>query len=137
MLHRPSDPCFMHLGLLFVLWQRPRPDRLFASLLTVCFSSRYFIDARMPSQVDNHESISLEPSTTGYEALQGQYHLRETIGTGGFAKVKLAYHSLTGEKCAIKIMDKKALGVRLSKLLNDIDELNIMRKKSNMAKHHC
>lgn len=66
----------------------------------------------MPSQ-DNHESISLEPSTTGYEALQGQYHLRETIGTGGFAKVKLAYHSLTGEKCAIKIMDKKALGVSL------------------------
>ena len=30
---------------------------------------------------------------------------------GGFAKVKLAYHALTGEKVAIKIMDKKALGV--------------------------
>jgi len=50
-------------------------------------------------------------STTGYEILKGQYHLRETIGTGGFGKVKLAYHSLTGEKCAIKIMDKKSLGV--------------------------
>lgn len=73
----------------------------------------------MPSQ-DNHESISLEPSTTGYEALQGQYHLRETIGTGGFAKVKLAYHSLTGEKCAIKIMDKKALGVSLFPMLCEL-----------------
>ena len=30
---------------------------------------------------------------------------------GGFAKVKLAYHALTGEKVAIKIMDKRALGV--------------------------
>ena len=30
---------------------------------------------------------------------------------GGFAKVKLAYHALTGDKVAIKIMDKKSLGV--------------------------
>jgi hypothetical protein len=34
------------------------------------------------------------------------------IISGGFAKVKLAYHALTGEKVAIKIMDKRALGVR-------------------------
>lgn len=31
--------------------------------------------------------------------------------SGGFAKVKLAYHALTGEKVAVKIMDKRALGV--------------------------
>ena len=31
--------------------------------------------------------------------------------TGGFAKVKLGYHALTGDKVAIKIMDKKNLGV--------------------------
>jgi maternal embryonic leucine zipper kinase len=31
--------------------------------------------------------------------------------SGGFAKVKKAYHLLTGEKVAIKIMDKKSLGV--------------------------
>lgn len=30
---------------------------------------------------------------------------------GGFAKVKLAYHALTGEKVAVKIMDKRTLGV--------------------------
>lgn len=69
----------------------------------------------MPSQESiGLESLSMDPSiltASPYEVLKGQYHLRETIGTGGFAKVKLAYHSLTGEKCAIKIMDKKSLGV--------------------------
>ena len=34
---------------------------------------------------------------------------------GGFAKVKLAYHALTGDKVAIKIMDKKSLGVCILK----------------------
>jgi len=33
---------------------------------------------------------------------------------GGFAKVKLAYHVLTGDKVAIKIMDKHTLGVRFN-----------------------
>ena len=36
---------------------------------------------------------------------------------GGFAKVKLATHVLTGEKVAIKIMDKESLGVRMVLLL--------------------
>ena len=64
----------------------------------------------MPS---SDKSISLESGTNGYEVLKGKYHLRETIGTGGFAKVKLGYHALTGEKCAIKIMDKKGLKVNM------------------------
>lgn len=34
--------------------------------------------------------------------------------SGGFAKVKLGLHVLTGEKVAIKIMDKKVLGVSIS-----------------------
>lgn len=67
--------------------------------------------------LDIQQSMSLEPTSLdkSYEALKGKYHVRETIGTGGFAKVKLAYHSLTGEKCAIKIMDKLAMGVRITK----------------------
>ena len=44
--------------------------------------------------------------------LEGQYELHQTIGSGGFAKVKEATHLLTGEKVAVKIMDKKQLGVR-------------------------
>ncbi|XP_069093729.1 maternal embryonic leucine zipper kinase isoform X3 [Pleurodeles waltl] len=45
-----------------------------------------------------------------YDELLKYYDLHETIGTGGFAKVKLARHLLTGEKVAVKIMDKIALG---------------------------
>lgn len=47
-------------------------------------------------------------------ALDGYYELFDTIGSGGFAKVKLGVHCLTGEKVAIKIMDKKQLGVGLT-----------------------
>lgn len=47
-----------------------------------------------------------------YAALKGLYELEKTIGSGGFAKVKLGIHIATGEKVAIKIMDKTALGVR-------------------------
>ena len=46
-----------------------------------------------------------------YAALKGLYDLEKTIGSGGFAKVKLATHVATGEKVAIKIMEKTALGV--------------------------
>lgn len=46
-----------------------------------------------------------------YSVLKGLYDIEKTIGCGGFAKVKLATHIATGEKVAIKIMDKAALGV--------------------------
>lgn len=46
-----------------------------------------------------------------YTALNGLYELEKTIGSGGFAKVKLATHVATGEKVAVKIMEKTALGV--------------------------
>lgn len=48
-----------------------------------------------------------------YAILEGQYELHETIGSGGFAKVKVATHILSGEKVAVKIMDKRQLGVRM------------------------
>ena len=46
-----------------------------------------------------------------HKELLGHYSLKETIGSGGFAKVKRAVHLPTGELVAIKIMDKAALGV--------------------------
>jgi serine/threonine protein kinase len=51
------------------------------------------------------------PTMVRYTALKGLYELEKTIGSGGFAKVKLATHVATGEKVAIKIMEKNALGV--------------------------
>ena len=50
-------------------------------------------------------------SIKSYSALDGYYEMYDTIGSGGFAKVKLGVHNLTSEKVAIKIMDKKQLGV--------------------------
>ncbi|MEE6511092.1 hypothetical protein FKM82_017410 [Ascaphus truei] len=58
-----------------------------------------------------------------YEELFKYYDLRETIGTGGFAKVKLARHLLTGEKVAIKIMDKDSLGDDLPRVKTEIDAM--------------
>ncbi|KAL1139697.1 hypothetical protein AAG570_006675 [Ranatra chinensis] len=45
-----------------------------------------------------------------FAALKSLYEVEKTIGTGGFAKVKLGTHILTGEKVAIKIMEKECLG---------------------------
>jgi len=42
---------------------------------------------------------------------------------GGFAKVKLGYHNLTGDRVAIKIMDKKALGEDLPRVRTEIAAL--------------
>ncbi|XP_063176988.1 maternal embryonic leucine zipper kinase isoform X5 [Chroicocephalus ridibundus] len=57
--------------------------------------------------------VPLRMALGDYEEILKCYELHETIGTGGFAKVKLARHLLTGEKVAIKIMDKLALGENL------------------------
>ena len=46
-----------------------------------------------------------------YPEVEEYYDLHETLGSGGFAKVKLGVHKLTGEKVAVKIMNKKQLGV--------------------------
>lgn len=46
-----------------------------------------------------------------YQDLKNLYDVEKTIGSGGFAKVKLATHLITGDKVALKIMDKSTLGV--------------------------
>ena len=40
---------------------------------------------------------------------KGNYILEETIGEGAFAKVKLGKHIQTGEKVAIKILNKQKI----------------------------
>ncbi|KAI9314060.1 kinase-like domain-containing protein [Dichotomocladium elegans] len=39
----------------------------------------------------------------------GQYSIIKTIGTGSFGKVKLAVHSITGQKVALKIINRKKI----------------------------
>ncbi|XP_066472268.1 maternal embryonic leucine zipper kinase [Tiliqua scincoides] len=67
-----------------------------------------------------------------YEELLKYYELHETVGTGGFAKVKLACHLLTGEQVAIKIMDKLALGDDLPRVKIEIEAM-----KSLSHQHVC
>ncbi|XP_017797210.1 PREDICTED: maternal embryonic leucine zipper kinase-like [Habropoda laboriosa] len=67
-----------------------------------------------------------------YAALKGLYDLEKTVGSGGFAKVKLATHIATGEKVAIKIMDKTALGDDLPRVKLEVEAL-----KTLLHQHIC
>ena len=57
----------------------------------------------------------------------GDYIIKETIGKGTFSKVKLGINKLTGEKVAIKILDK-------SKILEKEDLDRIIREISILSK---
>ncbi|XP_015231666.1 PREDICTED: maternal embryonic leucine zipper kinase [Cyprinodon variegatus] len=59
----------------------------------------------------------------GATELHKYYEVYETIGSGGFAKVKLGRHILTGEKVAIKIMNKKDLGDDLPRVKVEIEAM--------------
>ncbi|XP_053910409.1 maternal embryonic leucine zipper kinase isoform X2 [Cuculus canorus] len=61
--------------------------------------------------------------SSGYEEILKYYEIHETIGRGGFAKVKCGRHRLTGEQVAIKIMDKLALGDDLPRVKVEIDAM--------------
>uniref|UniRef100_A0A665WQQ7 Maternal embryonic leucine zipper kinase n=1 Tax=Echeneis naucrates TaxID=173247 RepID=A0A665WQQ7_ECHNA len=57
------------------------------------------------------------------DELHRYYEVYETIGSGGFAKVKLGRHIATGEKVAIKIMNKKDLGDDLPRVKVEIEAM--------------
>ncbi|GBM48496.1 Maternal embryonic leucine zipper kinase, partial [Araneus ventricosus] len=71
-------------------------------------------------------AINMPEKTSSYAALEGKYILHKTLGTGGFAKVKLATHVLTGEKVAIKIMNKASLGDDLPRVQLEIEALKVL-----------
>ena len=61
---------------------------------------------------------------------KGNYYLEETIGEGAFAKVKLAIHIPTGEKVAIKILNKDHLFEDES----EFNDINKIKKEINILK---
>jgi len=67
-----------------------------------------------------------EGSQNAHPCLEGLYELHDTVGTGGFAKVKLATHLLTGLKVAIKIMDKRQLGEDLPRIRLEIAAMKVL-----------
>jgi len=67
-----------------------------------------------------------EGSNPAHSILDGLYDLHDTVGTGGFAKVKLATHILTGMKVAVKIMDKRQLGEDLPRIRLEIAAMKVL-----------
>ncbi|XP_039200745.1 maternal embryonic leucine zipper kinase isoform X2 [Crotalus tigris] len=71
-----------------------------------------------------------------YEELLKYYEIHETIGTGGFAKVKLARHLLTGEQVAVKIMDKLTLGDDLPRIKTEIEAMKSLSHQNICRLYH-
>ncbi|MFH4975438.1 hypothetical protein AB6A40_002147 [Gnathostoma spinigerum] len=61
-----------------------------------------------------------------YAALDGLYSIHDELGSGGFGKVKLATHLLTGQKVAIKIIDKKSVGDDLPRVKTELEALTAL-----------
>lgn len=57
-------------------------------------------EPQISSRLKNSSSTNLGPKNVGH------YLLSKTIGKGTFGKVKLGIHNLTGEKVAVKILEK-------------------------------
>ena len=52
---------------------------------------------------------NLAPGTTNAAQIAGLYDLEETLGEGHYAVVKAARHVFTGERVAVKVIDKTKL----------------------------
>lgn len=63
----------------------------------------------------------------------GKYVIGETLGMGGYSKVKLGLHKDDGHKAALKIMfaDQKSGKMSASKKNQLLRELNVMKKVSH------
>lgn len=58
--------------------------------------------------------------------IAGLYDLEETLGRGHFAVVKLARHVFTGEKVAVKVIDKSKLDeVSRAHLFQEVREMQL------------
>ena len=53
------------------------------------------------------ERLALPPPPPNRHVRVGYYDLEKTVGEGNFAKVKLATHTLTKAKVAVKIIEKR------------------------------
>lgn len=57
----------------------------------------------------------------------GEYVLGDTIGKGTFGKVKLGLHLITGEKVAVKILEKKRI-VQIADVERVAREIKILKR---------
>ncbi|GAM21222.1 hypothetical protein SAMD00019534_043970 [Acytostelium subglobosum LB1] len=62
---------------------------------------------------------------------QEAYDMRDVLGTGNFATVRLAVNRQTGERYAIKVIDKKKMSMTSKRKDALMDEVNILSKVAN------
>ena len=74
--------------------------------------------------------LSQEPSSNSSTFTLGLYTIGRTIGKGTFGKVKLGTHSLTGEKVAVKILEKDKI-----KDASDVERVSREIKILKLVKH--
>jgi serine/threonine protein kinase len=87
------------------------------------------------NQSKEKRSQSLNNSSKKKDILIGDYILKHTIGKGTFSRVKLCINKNTGEKVAIKILDKKKIVekadleriLREMKMLSELDNEHIIK----------
>ena len=73
---------------------------------------------------------SQDPSSSPSSFTLGHYTIGRTIGKGTFGKVKLGAHSLTGEKVAVKILEKDKI-----KDSSDVERVSREIKILKLVKH--
>ncbi|KAL3316286.1 Serine/threonine-protein kinase sik2 [Cichlidogyrus casuarinus] len=103
---------------------------------------KYSVDNYQPQRISNMESGSLPMKSKSFIQMPqkrvrsfyqrteqpkiGAYAIEETIGRGNFSFVKLATHTITNMKVAIKIIDKSKLSrENIQKMYREVD---IMKK---------
>ena len=89
------------------------------------------------SESKEKHSQSLNESSKKKEILIGDYILKHTIGKGTFSRVKLGINKNTGEKVAIKILDKRKI-VEKSDLERILREMKMLSELENehIIKHN-
>ena len=63
----------------------------------------------LPTKDSEHAKRNAQKLALMKRSLIGNYFLQKTIGEGTFGKVKLGIHTLTGEKVAVKILEKERI----------------------------
>uniref|UniRef100_A0A915P8Z7 non-specific serine/threonine protein kinase n=2 Tax=Meloidogyne TaxID=189290 RepID=A0A915P8Z7_9BILA len=67
-----------------------------------------------------------ENYSSDQNCMERMYLFLDELGSGGFGKVKLAKHILTGDQVAIKIIDKKSIPNDLPRVFSEMEALKLL-----------
>jgi carbon catabolite-derepressing protein kinase len=87
---------------------------------------------RQPPEEEEQQPVQPVPRLEAAQRTSqrlGQYTLIKTLGEGSFGKVKLAIHQVTGQKVALKIINRRKLVTRdmAGRIEREIQYLQLLR----------